>query len=402
MSKFANKNRIVISGLYLALMDLESPSGYRSKLRGQIAAFSDAGIEMEIISLGAKSSILSTTFTNCIFSNQVLKSFKQNPINSRIQLYGCAWKYIFKHKCSLLYLRHALTDPVLLAFLILLKLIRPSISIIAEIPTYPYDNISQLGGNCGKRILELVDRRLRKYLHFFYERIVSIGYESDIFNIKTISISNGVDIDDYPLKTNLINRLDNLRLVGVGNVLDYHGYDRIIIMIRDNELTRFARSIEFNIVGPDTPALAKLKGLVVSSNLSSKVIFHGPQYGIELDEIFSRCDIAVSSLAWHRVNVFQHSNLKTREYMARGIPFIYAGLDEQVPSTFEYACRVPLDDSPLNVEMLFGFAQHVLSCADYSREMREYAESQMSWIVTLAPVIRYIKDRCLGTSRSHE
>jgi hypothetical protein len=127
------------------------------------------------------------------------------------------------------------------------------------------------------------------------------------------------------------------------------------------------------------------------ANLNPYFIFHGHKVGRELDEIFEHCQLAISSLAWHRVGVDRHSNLKTREYMARGIPFLYAGIDDQIPDDFKYACRVSSDEKPIDAEALIKFANKMSMDEHCSVKMQSYAVQRMSWSVALLPVIEYIK-----------
>src|SRR5699024_7986971 len=89
--------------------------------------------------------------------------------------------------------------------------------------------------------------------------------------------------------------------------------------------------------GPATESLIKLVG---NLGVSENVIFHGALFGEELDRVFSICTTALSSLALHRKNVLTSSELKSREYMARGIPFICAARDEALAQAGEFILQL--------------------------------------------------------------
>lgn len=381
-----------MQGLYLAMLDMDALSGYTEKLFGQLKAFHDAGVDVNIISLSSGPCVILTRPNKDGPIREVLRRFKPFPFNNRIQIYIAAAKYILSTKADLIYIRHFLTDPFFITFLLCIKLIRRRIIILSEVPTYPYDHIGEFNIGFISKILLLQDKIFRKLLRYFYNRIVSIGYSGDIFRVKTISIGNGIDADYYKINNNLHNSSSRLRIIGVGHLKDYHGYDRLIEAVkRSLSSGNQTPPIEFHIVSPTTPALIRLRHEVDRANINSHIIFHGEKVGADLDKVFEQCHLAIASLAWHRVKVERHSNLKTREYMARGIPFLYAGTDDQLPEEFKYACKVALDETPIGVDLLFKFAKDMLLDENRSANMRRFAIQNMSWSVALTPVVEYLK-----------
>jgi glycosyltransferase involved in cell wall biosynthesis len=299
---------------------------------------------------------------------------------------------VLRRKPHVLYIRHFLTGPLFILFLSCVKLVSRNTSILSEVPTYPYDDIAEFKASLTSRVMLFQDKLYRRLLRYFYDRIVSIGYADDIFGIKTISISNGIDVSHYETGTRRGKPLDALRIIGVGYLKDYHGYDRLVDAVkRSLSAGADVPPIELHIVSPETAALAALRAQAETAGIASNVIFHGEKTGSQLDRLFDQCDLAAGSLAWHRVHVQRHSNLKTREYMARGIPFLYAGIDEQLPDDFRYAVRVPLEDAPIRLELLLDFAKDVLSDQNHSVAMRAFARDHMSWRAALTPVVEYLK-----------
>lgn len=381
-----------MNGLYLALLDLEALSGYKEKLFGQIKAFQEAGMNVEIISLSSEPKVLLSKPTGDDALSMVISSFKRIPLNNRIQILLEAAKYIKTNKTGVIYIRHFLTDPIFILFLAYVKIRMNKIVILSEVPTYPYDNIRELTAGYKSKMMLFVDQICRISLRLFINRVISIGYSADIFKIKTISIGNGIDVSHYKLRKSLPSPASRIKIIGVGYLKDYHGFDRLLDVVKKQlQNNDQAAIIEFHIVSPTTPALTRLKREVDEANLGYYFVFHGHKVGQELDDIFDQCHLAVASLAWHRVGVQRHSNLKTREYIARGIPFLYAGIDDQLPDDFEYAYKVSSDEMPIDAEALLKFANKISLDEHCSVKMRNYAVQRMNWSIVMMPVIEYIK-----------
>lgn len=84
---------------------------------------------------------------------------------------------------------------------------------------------------------------------------------------------------------------------------------------------------------PTSGAESELKALVDKLNLRKYVIFHGPQHGDALTKIFESSNIAVDSLGRHRSNNEYNCSLKSKEYCARGLPFVKSHKDDAFEGT---------------------------------------------------------------------
>ena len=148
---------------------------------------------------------------------------------------------------------------------------------------------------------------------------------------------------------------EELRLLFVANVNRWHGLDRLI-----RALATYAGPtiVTLNIAG-DGAGLPHLKKLTNEFNLTDRIIFHGLKTGDDLDNLFNCCHIAVGSLGIHRKGLTQTSELKAREYCARGIPYIIACTDPDFSDDFPFIHRIPSDESPVYIEEIIDFAQKV-------------------------------------------
>jgi hypothetical protein len=98
--------------------------------------------------------------------------------------------------------------------------------------------------------------------------------------------------------------------------------------------------------------------------------------------------LGISTLALHRIRLEKGSVLKSRTYCANGLPFVQAFLDEAFPEDkFPFSLRIPADDSPVDIARLLDFYRTVRArYPEYPRDMRRYAEENLSWLAVMRPI----------------
>ena len=207
--------------------------------------------------------------------------------------------------------------------------------ILWEIPTYPYDDETT---SFSRKIKKMIDKVFRGNLKKYVSRIVTFSNEKNIFGIETINTGNGIDIDEIR-KRKVSDHGDEINLVAAAVVRDWHGYDRLIEGLSNY---KGDRKISFHLAG-DGPSLLIYKELVKKYNLEDKVHFYGLVNKDKLDEIYDIADIAVESLGWHRSKVKFGTSIKTREYLAKGLPIIASSVMDMFPDGFEYAYYAKID-----------------------------------------------------------
>ena len=99
-------------------------------------------------------------------------------------------------------------------------------------------------------------------------------------------------------------------------------------------------------------------------------------------------DVALDSLAIHRLRLPTSSSLKAREYCARGVPFVLASADADFPPELDFVHRTSSDESALDVSALVSFYERLRRMhPDVHREMRRHAEKSLSWKTKLEPLV---------------
>jgi glycosyltransferase involved in cell wall biosynthesis len=205
--------------------------------------------------------------------------------------------------------------------------------------------------------------------------------------IPRITIANGFDVRSVEVRNHPLFDKRNLHILFIGNICRWHGLDR---MIRGIANYQGPVQIHFHIVG-DGPEFENLKRLKNSVAPGAGIHFHGFLRGIQLDTMFDTCHIAVGSLGMNRKGLRQTSELKAREYCARGIPFIIACGDPDFPDNFPYILRLVADESPINMEEVISFAQKIYNTPNHPAIMKRYAEENLDWTVKVKKLKDFIE-----------
>ncbi|MDH4037698.1 MAG: glycosyltransferase [Candidatus Krumholzibacteria bacterium] len=142
-------------------------------------------------------------------------------------------------------------------------------------------------------------------------------------------IANGVDLDTIrPLPA---PQNDSPRLVFVGSAgKPFHGTDKIL------QLARAFPGWRFDLVGPGPDEM--------DAPLPDNVIAHGPMLQRDYASIMASADVAIASLALHRVQIHENSPLKMSEYLAWGIPVIAGYKDTNFMEKVDFILELPCSE----------------------------------------------------------
>jgi hypothetical protein len=198
----------------------------------------------------------------------------------------------------------------------------------------------------------------------------------------SVTVSNGVDVDRIsftrfvPLPPGAA-----LQIAFVASAhAAWHGTDRLLSSL---EAYRGRRRLIVHMVGA-----AKHESRTLANDRVS-LEYHGVLRGEALDAVMRQCTLAISSLAMFRNGLRQGAVLKTREYTARGIPFLYGYEDVDIPNDAPFAMRVDNTNAPIDMEGVVSFAETVSRKPSLSDEMRAFAKRQLDWSVKLRALQRF-------------
>lgn len=262
--------------------------------------------------------------------------------------------------------------------------------VVTEVPTPIATGVKEV-------LLETHRNSYKKFLHIFFfylsfpislwvsNRVIQYAPDSLYFSFGSRKITyvttNGVNVSEVAYRR-LIPTFNNktLVLLGVASVADWHGFDRVITGMAEylsNPNFRHHNPI-FLIVG-DGGALQGLKELAEVLDLRSRVIFCGRIDGSDLDNIFEKAHVCVSSLASHRKGLRSHSCLKSRDYTARGFPFIRAGEDRDFECEPFFVLNVDENDDPVDMQRIYSWYEQLDLTVDKAISIRRYAENKLDF-----------------------
>ncbi|WP_310516296.1 hypothetical protein, partial [Klebsiella pneumoniae] len=81
-------------------------------------------------------------------------------------------------------------------------------------------------------------------------------------------------------------------------------------------------NVVFKIIGDTEPELSRLKKTVFTLGIEQKVQFCGRRSGDDLESEFYQAHLCIDALGRHRSGNDYNSSIKSKEYTARGLPFI--------------------------------------------------------------------------------
>ena len=355
------------------------PETLKRKFNGQMNACIQLGYEawylewdggafqLVCMNTGEKQHVMNTT--------QKLPKEKYYHTLYFIDMYRAAIKVLAMRTFDKLYIRFLPTFPPAVRFMKLAQ--KKGVNIIQEIPTY-------LGqGNDDGSVQPSFARRVALKASNTYARlaqrkvdlftVIGVDAGGSLYGKPALNINNGIDVTAISLRSYQPQE-DGIHMLLLASMCDWHGYDRMITALQNY---KGDEKVILHFAGNDGDgSLAKWQQMAEGME---NVIFHGGVYGEELDTLISRMDLGVSSLGLYRIGLELGTVMKGREFMARGLPFIYAGEDPTIEKGHPYAVQVANNDSLIDMEEVVAFAKRVRRETDAAQSMREYARRHMSW-----------------------
>lgn len=197
-------------------------------------------------------------------------------------------------------------------------------------------------------------------------------------------ISNGISVGGINFTKFRPFDGKNLKIIFIASLFSsWHGLDKVI-----NGLIKYKGNvnIELYLVGNLLESQKKHIKNIKSKKVSISCL--GLRTKKEIDELISNMNIAISSLALYRKGMAEACPLKTREYIARGIPFVYGYKDTDLSGKEGFALKLPIIDSFLDFNQIIDFANSIKY--DICYEMRQFAKEKLDWSIKLLEMRKFI------------
>lgn len=357
-----------MKGFYFAQINPDDNKlGAVKKVHDQVEAFSKSGFDIELeceppINNGLRSSF---------FGKGLLASVPFLPVFSK-------YKHKQEYLCSdFYYFRFLAADYHFIRFLRWLKKNNGGAKVFVEFPTYPTTHWMKSVFHIPLIIKDVVARRKYKGLVDWF--VVTRSDLKELYGVPVIPLKNGIDVDRIPIRTPSINPDNEIHVIGVATMFPFHGYDRFLKgMGRYYNSSKSKKRIVLHLVGQGPgKELPRYKQIALREHIEPFVIFEGEKQGEELDSIFNKCSLALCSLGMFRHGLDMASSLKTREYLARGIPLVSGcAIDVLEGTDFAYELRFRNDESIIDINEVVNFYERVYqdkSENEVIMEIREFA-----------------------------
>lgn len=392
--------------IYFYQKNARISSIYEGKIRYQIEAFEDyiAGCNnkdffvIQDISNNREKRVLDTGNGKIVFyykhgtvSYCISRCYNWYIANR--SLYKNVLEYVRKNSVTHIYIRRSGTlDKYFIRFLKYLK--KENVRIIYDIPTFPYDGEMIKGS-----IQHKMDVKYRKKLKEYVDLVVTPSLPENtknIFGIPYLTIPNGIIVDDIKETKAQAYEDNSIHAIAVSSLRLWHGFERFIEGLGQYyNVLNGSRNIVFHIVGGDrnNEYYRLYKNLISKYQLEEHVILYGNKYGQELDEIYDKCNIGISSLGLHRIDIHKSTALKSGEYITRGIPVYSSTLIDIFPKNFKFVGYDQEDENPIDIRKFIDFYDDIYLDKNYKAihneirnnarnicDMRKYMEPLFQWL----------------------
>jgi glycosyltransferase involved in cell wall biosynthesis len=148
-----------------------------------------------------------------------------------------------------------------------------------------------------------------------------------------VVVPNGIDLRQFTPLPAPNNATPHLVFIGTPGQ-PWHGTDKLLMLAQ-----RFP-SWHFDLIGPSISDFGEPLPLNVTA--------HGLMNRNEYQPVLAQADVAIGSMALHRVGIHENSPLKLPEYMAYGLPAIVGYKESNFPDEVDFLLQLP--SVPNNVE----------------------------------------------------
>ena len=213
--------------------------------------------------------------------------------------------------------------------------------------------------------------------------------KSKCIHIPHKTISNGINLDKVEFTK--FKKFDGKTLDIIFVASYFYPWHGLNIILDALENYNGSVKINLNLVGE----VSKKDKIIISNLKNNKVKINllGKKDGKDLDDIFYNSTIAISTIAISTIAIStkkmkQACPLKTREYIARGIPFIYGYEDVDLKGNEKFVFKI--NPNNLDFNQIIDFANKVSQDENISFEMRDFAMKNLDFRVKLKNLYDFI------------
>lgn len=366
--------------LYVAYNDMSK--GVEKKIREQCACMKENDIDCEPLPIKCKQAFL-------------YKLTKRLPFGKDDLVWPCV--EIFK-EVDFIYIRQVIKTIDFRMFLKKIKKINPSIQIYMEIPTYPYDDSIKSAG-MGNYPLLLREDYGRKHLVGLIDAFFVIGLAPEmLWGIPVVHIKNGIMTRNTRLRMPQEND-GIIKVLCLASFQAYHGIDLFVEGMQKYYANKGDREIHLYLAG-EGEGLDPVRKLVNENQtyLADRIHFCGVQNVDGMQKLMDLCDMGIVSLGYSRIGLKYNTTLKSKEYLAAGLPIISDSVIDVLDDIdLPYILYIKSKEEPVDMNHIIDFYNKLYDgCSMQEKRMMasEIREKVMGLIdlkTTMLPIIEQLK-----------
>jgi len=183
------------------------------------------------------------------------------------------------------------------------------------------------------------------------------------FTKRRIVLANGVESTLFSFVQNPGNAKPQLVFIGSPGQL-WHGLNKLI------SLSKILTECTIHVIGPGKQECLDLWG-----ELPTNVMIHGYLNAADAQELTSRMDVGISTLALHRNKMNEACPLKVRQYLAQGLPVLAASEDTDIPDNQSFYLRLPNCENNItqSAQRISDFVYEAFGNTALRKKAREFA-----------------------------
>jgi glycosyltransferase involved in cell wall biosynthesis len=279
-------------------------SGVGKKIRSQVSTWNSMGHEPHLFMHTSRHEPASDLIEANVFPYEV-RGKLQTEIN-RSRAVTAMVEAVRAYRPDIIYLRYGI-------YAYPAHLLMKIAPVVEEINTNDLTQHEGLG-----RIYSLYNCLTRGFFLRHVRGLVTVSRELEFspafasYRKPTRTIANGIDLSSFVPLPAPANQSPRLAFIGSPGY-PWHGVDKLV------EFARRFPDLQLDIIG-----YADLPGF---GPMPDNVTLHGYLFSHEYQKVLAGADVAVSSLALHRIHLEEASPLKSRECLAFGLPLVLACID---------------------------------------------------------------------------
>lgn len=370
--------------LYLSTWDFtnEKSDGVCKKMYSQLRVFEKRGYQVDFIYIKDGKVIYRENGEERTIAT--VGAIRKTP--AYIKMY----RHIKDKKYDCVYNRYGMADNFYNR--VIKRLWKNGAKIYVEVPSYPYEGEREPG--LLYWLMFKWDEICRKSLKKYVSNIVMYMDYDKLFGIDTIRLINGVDVSNIKPVKKMERDSEAIHLLIVTLMMKHHGYERLIEGFHEYYQAGGTRKVICHVVG-DGVERPYYEELVKKYNLEENIIFYGLKSGAELEAFYEDADFGVTAMGLYKDNIFLTSELKSREYLAKGLPLIsgaqidiFKGKDRWFYNKFSE------DATPIDIGRVIQIYDDM--CKDRTKEeavkeIRQFAEETVDMSETMKLLFEHME-----------